>query len=140
PLHTDIERLTRTGQSLVKNVGALAQTGHWATKLFLAASRAVDFQHDWLRLGNQGQELAALILIRLEQRLEELCYDSGSRTCSTPGYWSAHVPRLFCFTGTCPQKGPPVPVSVTRALIRQPKIRAALEVRGRSRPNTIAVL
>src|SRR5207247_4399542 len=40
PLHTDIERLTRTGQTLVKNVDALAETGQWATKLFLAASRA----------------------------------------------------------------------------------------------------
>ncbi|HXJ63869.1 MAG TPA: MCE family protein, partial [Actinomycetota bacterium] len=73
PLHSDIESLTRTGQTLVKNVDALAQTGHWATLLFMAASRAVDYNHDWLRLGNQGQELASLILLRLEQRLMELC-------------------------------------------------------------------
>jgi phospholipid/cholesterol/gamma-HCH transport system substrate-binding protein len=140
PLHTDIERLTRTGQTLVKNVDAFAETGQWATKLFLAASRAVDYNRDWLRLGNQGQELAALILIRLEERLMELCSDSGSPTCSTPSYWSTHVPSLFCLTGTCSSKGPPTPVALTRALIRQPGMRAALKAQARSRNTTVAVL
>jgi phospholipid/cholesterol/gamma-HCH transport system substrate-binding protein len=140
PLHTDIERLTRTGQTLVKNVDALAETGHWATRLFLAASRATDYNRDWLRLGNQGQELGALILMRLEERLMELCYDSGSPKCSTPGYWSTHVPRLFCFTANCPQNGPAVPASLTSALISQPETRAAMRARARARHVTVAVL
>jgi phospholipid/cholesterol/gamma-HCH transport system substrate-binding protein len=140
PLHTDIERLTRTGQTLVKNVNALAETGHWATRLFLAASRAVDFNHDWLRLGNQGQELAALVLLRLEERLMELCNDSGSPKCTTQSYWSAHVPSLFCFVGTCPVSSLPAPVAVTRALRSQPKTHVALKARARSQHTTVPLM
>ncbi len=58
-LHADIKSLTRTTRTLSRNADLLAETGHWATRLFLAASRAVDYQRDWLRLGNQGQELGA---------------------------------------------------------------------------------
>jgi phospholipid/cholesterol/gamma-HCH transport system substrate-binding protein len=140
PLHTDIERLTRTGQTLVKNVDALAETGHWATKLFLAASRAVDFNHDWLRLGNQGQELAALILLRLEQRLMELCHASGSPQCSQQAFWSQHVPNLFCFTGNCSGPSLPVPVALTRAFDGQPKAKSALKAQARSQGTTVQAM
>jgi virulence factor Mce-like protein len=100
PLHTDIARLTRTGQTLVKNVDALAETGHWATRLFMAASRAVDYNNDWLRLGNQGQELASLILLRLEQRLMELCADSGSPGARSRTSGRPRFPRCSASRGT----------------------------------------
>jgi virulence factor Mce-like protein len=130
PLHQDIESLTRTGATLAANVSALAETGHWATKLFLAASRADDYQRDWLRLGNQGQELGALILLRLEQRLMELCQDAGSPDCSTPQYWSANVPSLFCFDTTCPQNPlPPLP-ALTTAIKKQPAATEAVRTQA----------
>jgi len=100
-LVTDIQSLTRTGRTLDKNVNQLTGTGHYATLLFSAASRAVDFDHNWLRLGNQGQELGALILLRLEERLQMLCLQSGSAKCVSSSYWSTHVPQLFCFSGKC---------------------------------------
>lgn len=96
-LKPDVETLTRTGRTLSRNIDAFATTGHWATMLFLAASRAVDYQHGWLRLGNQGQELGALILMRLEERLMEICLVSGAPVCTTPGFWAVHVPQLFCY-------------------------------------------
>ena len=74
---------------------------YYATLLFSAASRAVDFNHNWLRLGNQGQELGALILLRLEERLQMLCVQSGSAKCVSSSYWSTQVPQLFCFSGKC---------------------------------------
>jgi len=95
PLHQDIEALTRTGRTLSKNVDQLAQTGHWAVLLFQAATRAVDYDHAWLRLGNQGQELGALILLRLQQRLAELCIANGDPQCGTMDYWAQAVPGLF---------------------------------------------
>ena len=100
-LHADIKSLTRTTRTLSRNADLLAETGHWATRLFLAASRAVDYDHDWLRLGNQGNQLGALILMRLEERLIGLCQEASLPTCSTANYWSSKVPQLFCFTGTC---------------------------------------
>jgi hypothetical protein len=102
PLASDIEALTRTGQTLNRNASAFAETGHWATRLFLAASRAADYNKDWLRLNNQGQELGALVLMRLEQRLMELCQQSHARKCTNPKFWAKRVPGLFCFDPGCP--------------------------------------
>ena len=140
PLHTDIERLTRTGQTIARNVDALAQTGHWATRLFLAASRAVDFNHDWLRLGNQGQPLAALIVMRLEQRLMELCHENGSPKCSTPQYWSAHVPNLFCFAAKCPNAPAPPALGITKALAAQPKAHKAAKTQATAQHTTVRAM
>jgi uncharacterized protein YoxC len=140
PLHTDIEALTRTGQTLVKNVDALAQTGHWATLLFQAASRADDYNHDWLRLGNQGQELASLILLRLEQRLMEMCSSSGSPTCAQQNYWSTHAPSLFCFSGQCPTNPLPAQTQVARAFTGQPKAREAVRSQAKSQHTTVTGL
>jgi len=140
PLHTDIERLTRTGRTLVANVDALAETGHWATLLFQAASRAVDYNRDWLRLGNQGQALAALILLRLEERLMELCNDSGSPQCATQEFWATNVPDLFCFLGSCSQSPVPVPQAVTRALRSQPEARAAVRDQAKTQDTTVSAL
>jgi phospholipid/cholesterol/gamma-HCH transport system substrate-binding protein len=102
PLGQDIRSLTRTGRTLSRNIETLAGTGHWAERLFRAASRAVDYDADWLRLNNQNEPLAGLIVARLEQRLMELCSDLGLPTCSTPAYWSKHAPSLFCFAERCP--------------------------------------
>ena len=140
PLHEDIEALTRTGRTLTKNVDALAETGHWATRLFRAASRAADFNRDWLRLGNQGQELGALILLRLRQRLQELCAGAGSPKCSTSQYWAAHVPNLFCFAAKCPEApGPPV-AALTKAVKRQPGVKTALQTRARASDGTVRTM
>jgi virulence factor Mce-like protein len=100
-LHADIKSLTRTTRTLSRNAETLAETGKWATSLFLAASRAVDYQKDWLRLGNQGQELGALILMRLDERLIDLCQQAGLPICATAEYWAKEVPQLFCFVGVC---------------------------------------
>jgi virulence factor Mce-like protein len=140
PLHADVEALTRTGQTVVKNVDALAQTGHWATLLFQAASRAVDYNRDWLRLGNQGAELASLILLRLEQRLMELCAGTGSVACATQNFWSVHAPSLFCFTGSCPASSLPAATQVTRAIVHQPKTKAAMRRRATSEHTTVNAL
>jgi phospholipid/cholesterol/gamma-HCH transport system substrate-binding protein len=102
PLASDIEVLTRTGQTLGRNAEAFAQTSHWAKRLFLAASRAADYNRQWLRLNNQGQELGALILMRLEQRLMELCKEAGAIKCTNPKFWARRVPGLFCFDPGCP--------------------------------------
>jgi phospholipid/cholesterol/gamma-HCH transport system substrate-binding protein len=97
PLHGDVANLTRTGQTLSKNIHHLVNTGHWASRLFHAAERAVDYDKRWLRLNNQGQALGGLIMMRIEQRLEELCTDLGLPFCTTPSYWAQHVPSMFCF-------------------------------------------
>ena len=104
PLHNDIRRLTRTSRTISTNIETFVQTGHWAKRLFTAASRAVDYDEDWLRLNNQGQELAALIVMRLEERLMEWCDDlpaPAPDVCGTARYWEREVPALFCFDNTC---------------------------------------
>lgn len=102
PLHEDIRSLTRTSRTLSRNVETLAETGHWAERLFRAARRAVDFDADWLRLNNQGEHLPGMIVSRLRQRLMEFCQANGVAECSTPQYWSRNVPSLFCFAERCP--------------------------------------
>jgi phospholipid/cholesterol/gamma-HCH transport system substrate-binding protein len=103
PLRKDIETLTTAGRTLDRNSKSLALTAKWATLLFRAASRAVDFKRDWLNLSNQGQELGPFILFRLQERLQDLCRRAGARDCQQPGFWAAHVPSLFCFQQACPQ-------------------------------------
>ena len=102
PLRKDIETLTTAGRTLDRNAEALGLTTKWATRLFKAASRAVDYDHNWLRLSNQGQELGALILLRLQQRLQDLCKQAGAVKCQNPGFWANKVPSLFCFQDVCP--------------------------------------
>lgn len=107
PLHQDIRTLTRTGRTINRNIDTFTETGYWAQRLFRAASNAVDYNKDWLRLNNQGEELGGLIIMRLEERLQELCADLGLPTCSLPRYWERTVPSLFCFDAKCPP--PPTP-------------------------------
>jgi len=101
-LDSDIDTLTTSGRTLRRNVHTFAATGHWASRLFHAAERAIDFDHDWLRLNNQFGELPGLILQRLKERLVEICQDMGLNVCDSPSYWSASAPGLFCFTAKCP--------------------------------------
>jgi phospholipid/cholesterol/gamma-HCH transport system substrate-binding protein len=107
PLRQDIETLVTAGRTLDRNSKSLVLTTKWATLLFRAASRAVDFKRDWLRLSNQGQELGPFILLRLQERLQDLCRKAGARECQQPGFWAAHVPSLFCFQQVCPQAKKP---------------------------------
>jgi len=124
-LNTDINTLTRTGRTIHQNVGQLTSTGHWATLLFKAASRAIEYEHSWLRLNNQGQEIGALILLRLEERLMELCQQVGVQ-CGTSDWWAAHVPQLFCFTGHCrTAKGSPAR-SLAMAIAQMPRLQSAI--------------
>jgi phospholipid/cholesterol/gamma-HCH transport system substrate-binding protein len=97
-LGTDIRSLTKTARTLDKNVDRFARTGKWAEKLFLAASRAIDFDRHWLRLGNQGAPLVDMILHRLEDRLVGVCLRIGARKCQGASYWEARFPELFCST------------------------------------------
>ncbi len=106
PLGRDIRALTRTARTLRRNVHTFARTGHWAERLFSAASRAADYERDWLRLGNQGEPLFALILNRLRDRLVGLCLRLGHRECSSPAFWAQQNPELFCFEGSCPEGKP----------------------------------
>ena len=101
-LDQDLDALTMTGRTLRRNVHTFAETGHWASRLFHAAKRAVDYEKDWLRLNGQEQDLAALILIRIEERLMEICEAIGLPECASPAYWSTNVPALFCFKASCP--------------------------------------
>ena len=132
PLASDIRSLTRTSRTLDRNVGRLTRTGHWAERLFRAASRAVDYEKDWLRLNNQGEPLEALIVKRLRQRLVEFCADAGLPSCALPTYWSRNAPSMFCFAVRCPpqERGDPVE-QVADAISRAPTLVEELLARAR---------
>jgi phospholipid/cholesterol/gamma-HCH transport system substrate-binding protein len=140
PLHQDIESLTRTGRTLSRNVDTFAQTGRWATRLFHAASRAADFNADWLRLNQQGHQLGALILILLEKRLIELCRDSGSPQCAVPQYWAAHAPQLFCFKAVCPKPKEPAAASLTKALKHNKRVKAKVTAQAKRQGTSVRLL
>jgi virulence factor Mce-like protein len=101
PLHSDVANLTATAQTLSKNIGLFAGTGHWASRLFHAAQRAVAYNHKWLRLNDQGEPLGSLIMMRLRQDLVSWCQDLATKVphlpCTTSAFWSSHVPSMFCF-------------------------------------------
>jgi phospholipid/cholesterol/gamma-HCH transport system substrate-binding protein len=95
-LGADIKALTRTTRTLDRNVERVAQTGHWARRLFDTARRAIDFERDWLRLGNQAGPLPDLILHRVEDRLVGVCLRLDQPGCSAASYWEKRFPELFC--------------------------------------------
>ena len=103
PLNADIDSLTRTARTLDRNVGSFVRTGHWASRLFSAASRAADYEREWLRLGNQGKPLVELLTFRLRDRLVGVCLRLDLDECSTHSYWSTHMGDLFCLQGSCPK-------------------------------------
>ena len=119
-LKTDVSQLTQTTQTLSKNIGRLADTGHWASRLFHAAQRAIDFNHKWLRLNNQGAPLGAMIMMRLQQDLVSWCQDLSTTIpglpCTTSAFWAQHVPSMFCFraAGAC---GPGVKADQVQQLV-----------------------
>jgi phospholipid/cholesterol/gamma-HCH transport system substrate-binding protein len=101
-LGQDIDVLTMTGRTLRRNIDTFARTGHWASRLFHAAKRAVDVDKEWLRLNGQEQQLGALIIMRIEERLKEICEGLGLPECATHSYWATNVPALFCYKAACP--------------------------------------
>ena len=103
PLKQDIAALTRTARTLSRNADTFARTGHWARRLFDSASRAVDYERDWLRLGNQGAPLAEAIQARLRDRLVGVCMRLELPSCSSRSFWAGEMPDLFCLTGSCPK-------------------------------------
>ncbi|MGH2752737.1 MAG: MCE family protein [Actinomycetota bacterium] len=105
PLGKDIKTFTRTVRTLDRNVERLGRTGHWANRLFEGASRAVDYERDWLRLNNHGDALIELLEFRLRDRLVGVCLRLEVEECSKPGFWSGEMPSLFCLPGSCPQAG-----------------------------------
>lgn len=105
PLGADIRALTRTSRTLDKNVGRLAETGKYAERLFDAASKAVDYDKDWLRLNNQGEPLFELLEIRLRDRMVGLCLRLEQEECSDPSFWAQEMPGMFCLPGDCPKAG-----------------------------------
>lgn len=117
-LGDDIETLTLTTRTLDRNINKFARTGKWARKLFRAASRAVDYERDWLRLSNQGRPLVELIMWRLQDRLVGLCLRLGLPDCSNHRYWQEGFPELFCIgILPCPDRKPAGPErSVEEAL------------------------
>jgi phospholipid/cholesterol/gamma-HCH transport system substrate-binding protein len=103
PLNADIDALTKTSRTLARNVNRFAKTGSHATRLFGAASRAMDYERDWLRLGNQGKPLFELLQFRLRDRLVGVCLRLKLDQCSTQRYWTTQMPDLFCLQGSCPR-------------------------------------
>ncbi|MGH2734551.1 MAG: hypothetical protein ACRDKZ_03140, partial [Actinomycetota bacterium] len=104
PLGADVKALTRTARTLRRNVRAFARTGRWADRLFSAASRAVDYERDWLRLNNQGDPLFELLEYRLRDRLVGVCMRLNIEDCQTPAFWAQRLPDLFCLQGSCPKQ------------------------------------
>lgn len=136
PLREDIETLTTAGRTLDRNAQSLTLTTKWATRLFRAASRAVDFNHNWLRLSNQGQELGAFILLRLQQRLQDLCKQAGAPQCQKPQFWSDRVPGLFCFQEICPMsenRNSDAGAQLALALESQPHVNELMAREARAR-------
>jgi phospholipid/cholesterol/gamma-HCH transport system substrate-binding protein len=103
-LDQDLDTLTTTGRTLRRNIHTFTRTGHWATRLFHAAKRAVDFEKDWLRLTGQEQELGGLIIMEIEERLQEICVELGLPECAAHAYWATNVPALFCYKAKCPSE------------------------------------
>ena len=101
-LDLDIDTLTTTGRTLRRNIGTFTRTGHWATRLFHAAKRAVDFEKEWLKLQGQEQDLGGLIIMRIEERLQEICEALGLPECTSHKFWATNVPALFCYKAACP--------------------------------------
>jgi phospholipid/cholesterol/gamma-HCH transport system substrate-binding protein len=116
PLGSDIDALTKTARTLKVNVDRFVRTGHWANRLFTAASNAVDYERQWLRLGNQGEPLVELLEYRLRDRLIGVCLRLNIEDCQTPAYWADAMPSLFCFEDSCPQTEGPQRKSVGQQL------------------------
>lgn len=96
PLGKNIKSFTRTFRTFDRNAKRFAKTGKWAVRLFNAAERAMDWEADWLRLGNQGAPLFELMMFRLEDRLVGVCMRLGVDDCSSAQFWQQRLPEYFC--------------------------------------------
>ncbi len=114
PLHSDIQTLTRTTRTLTRNVDTLARTG----------------------------KLGDLILLRLQQRLTEICLDLGVKSCASMEFWRDQVPSLFCRLQCLPGPGGPGPkgsskargtFELTDAIESQPGLSAQLSAQAAAR-------
>lgn len=102
PLGKDVRMLTRTFRTLERNADKFARTSKWAVRLFDSARRAMNWESNWLRLGNQGAPLFELAMLRLEERLMGVCLRLEVEECSSSRYWEERLPNLFCVAdGTC---------------------------------------
>lgn len=118
-LGDDIRTLTRTTRTLDRNIGTFARTGKWARRLFRVASRAIDYERDWLRLSNQGGPLVELIMWRLQDRLIGLCLRLDLPNCTSDRYWQGNFPELFCIgILECPERGRATPKRTTQQALR----------------------
>jgi hypothetical protein len=70
----------------------------------------------------------------------ELCQGAGSPQCSTPQYWAAHVPNLFCFQAVCPKAPGPPAAALTSAVKKNPGVKAAVATRARHQGVTMRLL
>ncbi|MGH2754969.1 MAG: MCE family protein, partial [Actinomycetota bacterium] len=110
PLGADIRTLTTSLRTLSRNAHRFARTGHWAERLFDAASKAMDYDRNWLRLSNQGEPLFEMIAFRLQDRLVGVCIRLGIDECSGQRYWEKQLPNLFCVAdGSCERGAPRTP-------------------------------
>ena len=143
-----VQNLTRTSRTLgrAENAFKLALTTKWATSLFRSAQVAVDWDHLWLRLQNQGQHLEPLIIARIRQRLQDLCASlPGPPPCASSSFWTTSVSSLFAppesssppalpETGILlPAKAAKAEAQMKKAINSVPELRAWFEVRARER-------
>ena len=75
PLKQDVGVLTTAGRTLDRNIDSLDKTLSSTVKLFEAAGRAYDPQHNWLPLSTQGAPdiLAEAAASRMRDRLAGVC-------------------------------------------------------------------
>ena len=157
-LRQSVQNLTRTSRTLgrAENAFKLALTTKWATHLFGAAGgvgdhaevgAAIDKTHRWLRLQNQGQELGALIVERIRQRLQDLCADAGIGACATSSFWTGEVSSLFTppeSSGSVPGVGELLPAKaeaeMKRAIKGVPKLRALFDAQAKEQGTSFDAL
>ena len=145
-LRESVQNLTRTSRTLgrAENAFKLALTTKWAESLFRSAQVAVDWEHLWLRLQNQGQHLEALIVARIRQRLQDLCGDiDATLPCASSGFWTTEVSSLFAppsssaSAPSLPESGVLLPAKaeaqMKKAINSVPELRAWFDERAEQR-------
>jgi phospholipid/cholesterol/gamma-HCH transport system substrate-binding protein len=153
-IRQSVQNLTRTSRTLgrAENAFKLALTTKWATNLFSAAGgigrpAAVDWEKLWLNLQNQGQELEALIVDRIRQRLQDICADlDPTLPCASSSFWTTEVSSLFA----PPESSQSLPVpellpakaesQMKQAINGVPKFRAWFDSRARENGTTFDAL
>ncbi|HEX2090629.1 MAG TPA: MCE family protein [Actinomycetota bacterium] len=147
-IRQSVQNLTRTGRTLgrAENAFNLALTSKWAKSLFISAmpGNAVDWDHKWLRLQNQGEHLGDLITARIRQRLQDLCASMpGPPPCASSGFWTAEVSSLFAppeSSVSVPGVGELLPAKaeaeMKQAINEVPPLRAWFDARAKEQGTT----